>query len=858
MSKDRIENSIKAISEEILTYLLAYKQQNQDFTFCLRTKDSIQSKEQRLEKGYWFQGSNYIFVPLYKQGDSFNKTKTIGFVIDFDKEGNVISNHLELAFGSVEASLKPFYYEVAKRLGADVKESEVRYILNYPDKNYIKNLNTYIISQKAIIDNTLKEFGLENHERFKPTKEEFNKWLNKIQTIKANPIKGDDSTPISIKTKFEEIIAELKKTLPDENSKLSKFQFSNSGKDAKDYWIWLSDNLNKIGINEAHYEIRTHPNNKIVVDIHFEGDGKKRFQESIGNVLPEKIEWIKWFDAKSLRYKHHIDIDSTNVLDEIKEALLYLDNNIGDKIRKIIESIEETQTKMNNKIPLNQILFGPPGTGKTYHTINKALAIVEDKKEEDLEKESRKDLKKRFDAYVAKGQIVFTTFHQSMSYEDFIEGIKPIKPKADDSFVKYEVEDGIFKRICNEAQKKQNKNIVIDNQEQELTKEVFKDFYVQFASSLVNADENVSNCYLKTRDGYEFGLFKNTANSISIKAGQKKTKMSASFDELSSVLFDNKKPTYESYEKIIIDKILEDKSYKEATSDNTQKNYVLIIDEINRGNVSQIFGELITLIEEDKRLGKDEALELILPYSKSETRFGVPPNLYLIGTMNTADRSVEALDTALRRRFSFVEMPPRPELLSPNETLRRFWIKNIGVYYGAKEVYAEHEKDIRDLLGLTINNETEYINYGNNPDFKFTKEEFEMKIKNVISFDGVNLALLLQIINKRIEVLLDRDHQIGHSYFLTVYTIEDLKTVFHNRIVPLLQEYFFGDYGKIGLVLGNGFVKKEESTKDVFFDFEYNDGISDFTERPVYRIKNIMEMEVAEFKEALNKLTKKP
>ena len=204
-----------------------------------------------------------------------------------------------------------------------------------------------------------------------------------------------------------------------------------------------------------------------------------------------------------------------------------------------------------------------------------------------------------------------------------------------------------------------------------------------------------------------------------------------------------------------------------------EKKYVLVIDEINRGNVSQIFGELITLIEEDKRLGNNEALEVTLPYSKES--FGVPPNLYIIGTMNTADRSVEALDTALRRRFSFEEMPPNYSLTQ---------------------------------LDYTIYN------------YKASK--------------------LLKTINRRIEKLLDKDHAIGHSYFIVEEGKNEAKEVikaFYKNIIPLLQEYFFGDFGKIGLVLGKGFVNKMEWVKntEAFADFDH-ESCSDFEERDVYEI----------------------
>jgi 5-methylcytosine-specific restriction protein B len=194
------------------------------------------------------------------------------------------------------------------------------------------------------------------------------------------------------------------------------------------------------------------------------------------------------------------------------------------------------------------------------------------------------------------------------------------------------------------------------------------------------------------------------------------------------------------------------------------------MDEINRGNVSAIFGELITLIEDNKRLGNPEALEVVLPYSKK--KFGVPSNLYIIGTMNTADRSVEALDTALRRRFSFEEMPPNYEL-------------------------AELEYSIFNYPASSI----------------------------------------LKTINHRIEKLLDKDHAIGHSYFID----KDESTIvesFYKCIIPLLQEYFFGDYGKIGLVLGKGFVKQKEWDKetDSFADFEEYENSSDFEDRNVFEI----------------------
>jgi 5-methylcytosine-specific restriction protein B len=238
-----------------------------------------------------------------------------------------------------------------------------------------------------------------------------------------------------------------------------------------------------------------------------------------------------------------------------------------------------------------------------------------------------------------------------------------------------------------------------------------------------------------------------------------------------------------TYYRGLLDKL---QSYHGADETTPLKKYVFIIDEINRGNVSQIFGELITLIEDTKRLGAAEQLTATLPYSNDE--FGVPPNLYILGTMNTADRSVEALDTALRRRFSFIEMPPVYNL----DRLQR----------------RQH---------------------------------------------GVVLAELLATINKRIEVLLDRDHLIGHSYLLE--TPLDLPSVFQNKIIPLLQEYFFGDYGKIGLVLGRGFVEAVDNSAGnaVFAEFEYDEA-ADLADRRVYRLTLPAAMSSAEFDRALQLL----
>jgi len=452
-------------------------------------------------------------------------------------------------------------------------------------------------------------------------------------------------------------------------------------------------------------------------------------------------------------------------------------------------------------MPKNQILFGPPGTGKTYNTINKAIQIANP--EFNLNQD-RSEIKKEYDRLVSEGQIVFTTFHQSMSYEDFVEGIKPCEPKDEKDPIHYKVENGIFKQICKEATKKKVSKIKIEEAEAkiaeaEVTPEIFSEYYKNLVALLPDQEEKESKYKLKTPTEYTFELYKNSANSITVKAGTKKTNMCLSLNELQKVYFEDKKPTYESYAKPVIDYLFKEVNLTVNAVNNINKNYVLIIDEINRGNVSQIFGELITLLEKDKRQGESESLELTLPYSKE--KFSVPSNLYVIGTMNTADRSVEALDTALRRRFSFEEMPPKDELIQ-------------------KEGKA---------------------NDGKIEDFDLTK--------------------LMNTINKRIEKLLDKDHLIGHSYFLKLATLDDLRNAFQNNIIPLLQEYFFGDYGKIGLILGKGFFenegKQEENSNNIFADFNGFD-VDFLSDKPVYKLKDFSHSKYNEdFKRAISVLVDK-
>ena len=467
--------------------------------------------------------------------------------------------------------------------------------------------------------------------------------------------------------------------------------------------------------------------------------------------------------------------------------------------------------------PLNLILYGPPGTGKTYNTVNKALDIVEPNWRKDFEdqksssggeKDERKYAQQRFDYYKdTTGQIVFTTFHQSMSYEDFIEGIKPIADDTDVvaihnnnnsksrvtqfgngttkienlSRMKYEVKDGIFKQICVKARKSSEITHTI------ILNDVFDYFCFDIEKYGSNIELYRSNVKYRIK---EVAALKNGNYDVirfdRNKAGVRLEVLRDNYDDYkngkikspSDIKYGHNELAFgllQEIEEFENNKYPKYKGKIDATKKQKKENYVLIIDEINRGNVAQIFGELITLIEPSKRLDNAEPLTATLPYSPDDEPFGVPNNLYIIGTMNTADRSVEALDTALRRRFSFEEMMPDPELL----------------------------KDDNDQF---------------------------------IEVCGVKLSELLKTINDRIVALKDREHQIGHSYFMGCETEDDLKNVFKDKIIPLLQEYFYGDYKKIYYVLGPGFVEKKTG-KTIFAVDVTNDGFDFDIPEEKYEIK---------------------
>lgn len=487
-------------------------------------------------------------------------------------------------------------------------------------------------------------------------------------------------------------------------------------------------------------------------------------------------------------------------------SVRYLSQNSGNDLVDLIEETARTKRFVNSakgsenavSIANNQILYGPPGTGKTYSVIRKAVEIVNPslakeyaEVEEETGETNREQWVEAYKKFVEQKQIHFCTFHQSYTYEDFVEGLRSDEKG---SFVPT---DGVFKEICEAANLstlKLTTSYAFDENEINFFKmslgdsnydEVIYDYCLDNSVIALGygGEIDYQSCMnlidvrneLEQQDDAEgrskfveeaVHRFKNrlALNDIVIVSDGNHY-IKAIGKVIGDYYFDNTTDIrYNHFRKVewlytgdrisvkqLSKKIFSQQSIYELKKANlniefikqllsnedievTEQNYVLIIDEINRGNISRIFGELITLIEDDKRLGEENEIVVTLPYSKKP--FGVPSNLYIIGTMNTADRSITLIDTALRRRFDFIEMMPDETILS---------------------------EDV----------------------------------------DGINVRKLLEVINRRIEYLYDRDHQIGHAFFLgKELSVDSIIQTIQKKIIPLLQEYFYDDWEKIALVLG--------------------------------------------------------
>ncbi|WP_457579567.1 AAA family ATPase [Ensifer adhaerens] len=472
----------------------------------------------------------------------------------------------------------------------------------------------------------------------------------------------------------------------------------------------------------------------------------------------------------------------------------------------------------------NLILYGPPGTGKTYATAWEAVRLcLGDAAAEQL-RDDRDVLMAEYRRLVGEGRVEFVTFHQSMAYEDFVEGRQPTTGSdegEEGTSVGFRLETvpGIFRRIAKRAEtgfaKKTISNRITtegrqiykmsvgssrDAGDQELFEEAIEGGYTLLNWEDIdwsdpkyeNAEEILRTCEAQgkiegpvTLQSGQVSItdtFRNRLRTGDIIVVSKGNRLVRAIGEITGSYeyqprpdgkFGHRRavrwlwhdpagiPVTEIYDGNFMMRSLYwlnrgrlnisalerymNSAIEEADADPEREAFVLIIDEINRANVSKVFGELITLLEPDKRLGQPNALKVNLPYSRDE--FGVPANLHLIGTMNTADRSIALLDTALRRRFTFRELMP----------------------------------DVKEL-----------------------RRALAARQLDAANLDGIDLCKLLLTINERIEYLFDREHQIGHAYFTGCRSRADIEDVMRHKVIPLLAEYFYEDWSKVAAVLGDG------------------------------------------------------
>ncbi|MDR2235289.1 MAG: AAA family ATPase [Chryseobacterium sp.] len=772
---------------------------------------------------------NYSFFAELPKDHKFYSVKELFFEIisycDLHARNKTIYNRYEdkRVLAKVGVRMKPwvintFYY----KYNPDKVNITVKNALDML-ADPINNINSIAVSHRELISNYYLGHSYHSDSFVKELKTKFSD-LETTQSpenqtlLIANQIYAEKKEWDRKAMNFKALVNNLKEYV--QKNQL-EYDFGKVGREH----IWMFDKEHYFNHVSAHYEIIIEKKN-ISVDLHFEDEKSAEFMRSKLGLLPDFLKWKKWHYGNSVSHCNTFKLSDEDVVDNIITAL---DELFEATFEKLIDTVKELRINnmsyKNNtqvKYPLNQILYGPPGTGKTYNTINKAIQIVNPEFDLSL---NRKEITKEYERLVENGQIVFTTFHQSMSYEDFIEGIKPdtIDRKDGGKDIIYDIKDGIFKLISEKA-----KDNWLSSQSKDSAKLSFEDAFSKLKDEW---EENNEIEFPLTQENKEFTILGFTEKSIRFKKSSGGSSHTLSISTLSELYYNKKEIKKGGGLGIYYISVLNRLST--YSSNMTQKqglqSFVLIIDEINRGNVSQIFGELITLLEEDKRIGNEETLEITLPYSKE--KFSVPRNLYIIGTMNTADRSVEALDTALRRRFSFEEMPPKPELLLPSHMIENLLWKYEESGWNEEE-YKSEESKLFQLLGTSdeLWKQREKI-WGN-----MTSDLKKRSLANGTYFrdygySGINLKDLLETINKRIEQLIDKDHAIGHAYFIGKNSWTMVES-FYKNIIPLLQEYFFGDYGKIGLVLGKGFVRlKNESS--VFAEFDYQ---HDYSEKECYEI----------------------
>ncbi len=558
--------------------------------------------------------------------------------------------------------------------------------------------------------------------------------------------------------KFYDILNEVKQIV---DLNYPQFQIEDISPNVSNF-LWIADSQDIIGNTTAHFEINKN-RNKLSVDIHFEGtESKKNIFHQVIKQLPEEVAWKKWQNSLSLTYDEEYNITNENISEKLVNALVKLDKLIGDNIRNILQNIDililQNQQKlkdMNNKIQLLEykkqiILQGPPGTGKTKKAKEIALKM--------LGLDNIKELENN-------GQFKLIQFHPSYTYEDFVRGIVA-KTNEDGEGILYEVENKILGRFAKEALKNYNENNNISSNDYVETwvDENFEDFKNEIEISLTDKEFTLSGeitVYRIQKNSFLYGKNWISGGHIRFEEFKKLVKAIIKGDiSLGTSLLDKDKFVHSHYRSTyynaLLKKFFEKYHYTSKMINTSPKNYILVIDEINRANLSSVLGELIYAMEY-RGSAVESMYEVDDSINNSKNHLILPPNLYIIGTMNTADRSVGHIDYAIRRRFAFVDVLP----------------KNL-----ASELRTDFQKDIfAEASMLFIKDydlEVDYSVEDNRKNIKRSKhmsEEFDPK-----------------------------DVWLGHSYFIQHYEKDlegnsdktkliDFKLRLDYEIKPILREY---------------------------------------------------------------------
>ena len=746
--------------DRLLTLALAWREQHPGFTFNLRKTEMPGNT--RLRDGYWFTGTEqYLFFAPYRPGDRDNKTKTIGFVIQFDGQQRPKRCYFEVVFGNLEdPSLLAVHQQLRDRFEMQQVGSKQAYRHDYPLEDIEAAFERFLAHELPRVRQIIDAAGLAD--RFLVSESKFEEMLTRTLAIRESRKAWPPDRSLCLlgtwKGLDEGLVAELHAKIARNGAWSSDWSFKLKPEACdllpRPFHVYLN-----IGGNRIRYRLRVQDYHMATdsaglaspwpeitdadrLDARVEINGKQqplrtRFKVTAVERLPH--------DLSTANFQPALDTQETALLNQAVFGYAYLRSE-----NPVMDSWENTQSTQAG--PVNQIFYGPPGTGKTFH------------------------LQGLFSKYTdPNGEIDSGSWKQTLLVAvGWRSVIAAALHALGDTARAPDIRDHVLVALKAQLNGRSPKHML------QTIWGFLQEHTPRECQHVQSATRREPFIFSKSEDGH-WSLLENwqhldPESAELVKQLDQGPTADAEPARRYRVVTFHPSFGYEDFIRGIrpvvdpdngesrfamVDGVL--KQICDEARANPGKRYALFIDEINRANLAKVFGELITLIEIDKRAAYDEAgrlirgMEVQLPGSVDEgdlRGFGVPVNLDIYGTMNTADRSIALLDIALRRRFEFIERAP--DYTAINETI-----------------------------------------------------------------EGVHLGALLRRINDRLEYLLDRDHRIGHAYFIHLESQDDLRNCFEQKILPLLQEYFFDDASRVAMVLstpvGDGFLKADTQSPESLF-----------------------------------------